>query len=388
MRFRVPGYYKQFTCIADRCIDNCCFGGWQIDIDKETIDYYDTVQGDFGDRLKKYVDKEAGCFTLNNGQCPFLLENNLCEIYKELGPEHMGLVCTQFPRFTEYYGNIKETGIGMACEEAARIILNDSTPFILEETDIDEEEIWGEYDSSLGQSLFILRDKIMSMLDDTSLSLSDKLCVILDKCDYLQNLINNNNYDEIRKFCSVIDLIKDIKANSLKQDTSTSIITSNDNSKPDNRVIKAINMKIWWAYLDLEPLNSQWQELSSNAYDYLYENNDEVCCTPYDNYLLEIYLTRLTKYYVYRYMLKASFDHNLTGKAQLIVSNLIILKDLFIFRKGKDSNQDDEKILMDIIHIFSRETEYSEDNISDLYDSFIFDDVFSCKSLTNAARGI
>ena len=388
MRFRVPGYYKQFTCIADRCIDNCCFGGWQIDIDKETIDFYDTVQGDFGDRLKKYVDKEAGCFTLNNGQCPFLLENNLCEIYKELGPEHMGLVCTQFPRFTEYYGNIKETGIGMACEEAARIILNDSTPFILEETDIDEEEIWGEYDSSLGQSLFILRDKIMSMLDDTSLSLSDKLCVILDKCDYLQNLINNNNYDEIRKFCSVIDLIKDIKANSLKKDTSTSIITSNDNSKPDNRVIKAINMKIWWAYLDLEPLNSQWQELSSNAYDYLYENSDEVCCTPYDNYLLEIYLTRLTKYYVYRYMLKASFDHNLTGKAQLIVSNLIILKDLFIFRKGKDSNQDDEKILMDIIHIFSRETEYSEDNISDLYDSFIFDDVFSCKSLTNAARGI
>ena len=388
MRFRVPGYYKQFTCIADRCIDNCCFGGWQIDIDKETIDFYDTVQGDFGDRLKKYVDKEAGCFNLNNGQCPFLLKNNLCEIYKELGPEHMGLVCTQFPRFTEYYGNIKETGIGMACEEAARIILNDSTPFILEETDIDEEEIWGEYDSSLGQSLFILRDKIMSMLDDTSLSLSDKLCVILDKCDYLQNLINNNNYDEIRKFCSVIDLIKDIKASSLKQDTSTSIITSNDNSKPDNRVIKAINMKIWWAYLDLEPLNSQWQELSSNAYDYLYENNDEVCCPPYDNYLLEIYLTRLTKYYVYRYMLKASFDHNLTGKAQLIVSNLIILKDIFIFRKGKDSNQDDEKILMDIIHIFSREIEYSEDNISDLYDSFIFDDVFSCKSLTNAARGI
>ena len=388
MRFRVPGYYKQFTCIADRCIDNCCFGGWQIDIDKETIDFYDTVQGDFGDRLKKYVDKEAGCFNLNNGQCPFLLNNNLCEIYKELGPEHMGLVCTQFPRFTEYYGNIKETGIGMACEEAARIILNDSTPFVLEETDIDEEEIWGEYDSNLGQSLFILRDKIMSMLDDTSLSLSNKLCVILDKCDYLQNLINNNNYDEIRKFFSDVNLSEDIKASSLKQDTSTSIITSNDNSKPDNRVIKAINMKIWWAYLDLEPLNSQWQELSSNAYDYLYENSDEVCCPPYDNDLLEIYLTQLTKYYVYRYMLKASFDHNLTGKAQLIVSNLIILKDLFIFRKGKDSNQDDKKILMDIIHIFSREIEYSEDNISDLYDSFIFDDVFSCKSLTNAARGI
>ena len=43
---------------------------------------------------------------------------------------------------------------------------------------------------------------------------------------------------------------------------------------------------------------------------------------------------------------------------------------------------------MDIIHIFSRETEYSEDNMSDLDDSFMIDDVFSCKSLTNAVRGI
>ena len=28
MEFHVPHYYNDFVCIADKCIDNCCFGGW------------------------------------------------------------------------------------------------------------------------------------------------------------------------------------------------------------------------------------------------------------------------------------------------------------------------------------------------------------------------
>lgn len=49
----------------------------------------------------------------------------------------MGVVCTQFPRYTEYFGNIKEMGIGLACEEAERIILTDKKPFLLVSIDID-----------------------------------------------------------------------------------------------------------------------------------------------------------------------------------------------------------------------------------------------------------
>ena len=39
MVFRVPSYYKNFRCIADKCPDNCC-RGWEIDIDEDTLDYY------------------------------------------------------------------------------------------------------------------------------------------------------------------------------------------------------------------------------------------------------------------------------------------------------------------------------------------------------------
>ena len=42
-----PDYYNKFTCIADKCPDNCC-RGWEIDIDEDTLDYYKD--------LKAYMD--------------------------------------------------------------------------------------------------------------------------------------------------------------------------------------------------------------------------------------------------------------------------------------------------------------------------------------------
>lgn len=120
IKLRTPGYYKNFHCISSECKDNCCVGGWQIDIDEETAEYYSTVNGDFGKKLRDNIDYDNLCFKLKDGKCPFLDNNNLCGIYKELGEEHIGIVCDQFPRFTEYFGNVKERGIGLACEEAAK----------------------------------------------------------------------------------------------------------------------------------------------------------------------------------------------------------------------------------------------------------------------------
>ena len=151
MVLRIPHYFDSFVCTAGECRDNCCYGGWQIDLDEDTVEFYKSVKGDFGDRLRASIDyTDTYCFKLENGGCPFLDDDNLCHIYKELGPEHMGVVCTQFPRFSEYYGHYKETGIGLACEEAARIILEDTKPFHIVERTIDEEEFEDEeYDGNI-----------------------------------------------------------------------------------------------------------------------------------------------------------------------------------------------------------------------------------------------
>lgn len=51
IKLRTPGYYKNFHCISSECKDNCCVGGWQIDIcevpleNTKQIPSYPKIQG-------------------------------------------------------------------------------------------------------------------------------------------------------------------------------------------------------------------------------------------------------------------------------------------------------------------------------------------------------
>ena len=40
MRLRIPDYYKSFRCTADKCRKNCCAGGWDIEVDADTLELY------------------------------------------------------------------------------------------------------------------------------------------------------------------------------------------------------------------------------------------------------------------------------------------------------------------------------------------------------------
>ena len=67
---RVPTYFNEFACIGGACEDNCCIG-WEVDIDDESLEVYNSVGGEFGDRLRRYMNDENS-FTLKNNRCPFL----------------------------------------------------------------------------------------------------------------------------------------------------------------------------------------------------------------------------------------------------------------------------------------------------------------------------
>ena len=206
MKLRVPHYYKDFVCIASKCKDNCCIGGWEIDIDDETANYYLNLEGEFGDILRASIGRtDEYCFKLKDGKCPFLDNENLCEIYKNLGEDKMGVVCTQFPRFTEYYGSIKETGIGLACEEAERIIFTDRKPFSMDIEDIDEEEVIDtEYDNVLANYLFKVRDLLFKMIDNESISLHNKMIYMIEIGKHIQDLVNENNTEEIQNIINLL----------------------------------------------------------------------------------------------------------------------------------------------------------------------------------------
>ena len=122
MRIKVPDYFVSFKCVADKCTDSCCIG-WEIDIDNVTRDKYKALDTPLG---REICEKTShGCFPLSeNGRCVFLDEGGLCRIISELGDEHLCDICREHPR---YYGVSKdgyEGGLGLGCEESARMILS------------------------------------------------------------------------------------------------------------------------------------------------------------------------------------------------------------------------------------------------------------------------
>ena len=91
MKNTFPYYYKEFKCIADKCPDTCC-AGWDVVLDKQSLERYLGTSGEIGKKLKSVIAVDSDgddIFVSANGRCPFLMQNNLCEIYIELGEESL-----------------------------------------------------------------------------------------------------------------------------------------------------------------------------------------------------------------------------------------------------------------------------------------------------------
>ena len=126
MKHLYPSYYEKFRCIAAACPDSCC-QGWDVVIDEKTEAFYNSVKGDFGDKLRNaiYTDPDGDrVFRLaDEKKCPFWGDDKLCDIYRTLGEEHLCLTCAMFPRITMNYTTFAEHTLALACPEAARLIL-------------------------------------------------------------------------------------------------------------------------------------------------------------------------------------------------------------------------------------------------------------------------
>ena len=125
MKLHFPKYYRDFACIADKCRHSCCIG-WEIDIDEDTAAFYGTLDTGYGVIVKQSIDHtDCPHFRLCEGdRCPHLDEKGLCRIILSLGEEALCEICREHPRFYHDTHRGKEVGIGMACEEACRLILS------------------------------------------------------------------------------------------------------------------------------------------------------------------------------------------------------------------------------------------------------------------------
>lgn len=146
----VPDYYKEFKCIASECTHNCCTG-WEIDIDKDTAAGYEKLAekeqdgGPLGKRFKDctaLADDGTLHFVLSDDErCPFLRDDGLCELICSYGEDILCDICADHPRFRNFKKDHVEMGIGMACGEAARLIITHKGPARYEELETGKEAV-------------------------------------------------------------------------------------------------------------------------------------------------------------------------------------------------------------------------------------------------------
>ena len=174
MILRKPDFYDSFKCIAGQCTDTCCVG-WEIDVDEASQEAYRKVAGTFGDKLRANI--EDGHFKLQpHDRCPFLDNNNLCEIFANLGEGALCNICREHPRFVEVFGDIMEKGIGLCCEEAVRLLLKGEGPltFTVKECDEPEDEL-DDDDREIRDQVLSERERIFASLADSSQTFQERL---------------------------------------------------------------------------------------------------------------------------------------------------------------------------------------------------------------------
>lgn len=161
MKIMVPEYYKKFKCIANRCRHTCC-KGWEVEINEESLERFSA----YPDIMEHVEMGEVPHFRLLPGEtCPFLLDSGYCDMILKYGEDILCQTCADHPRFCNYWSDRIEMGLGLVCEEAARIILGSPVPMKLiyltdsqdEAEEMTEDEAW----------LLSFRDQLLSQITES-----------------------------------------------------------------------------------------------------------------------------------------------------------------------------------------------------------------------------
>lgn len=169
-----PNYYDKFKCIANKCAHSCCIG-WEIDIDEDTMALYNALDTAMGEKIRSNITGDIPHFVLTDGKkCPFLNEIGLCDIILTYGEDALCDICYLHPRFKNFYSSFIETGLGLACEEAARIILLNQDKFKIDSPkDVTLTKMEKEF--------FTKREEIFSILCDREKTIKKRFSLLAEK---------------------------------------------------------------------------------------------------------------------------------------------------------------------------------------------------------------
>jgi len=375
MRYLKPHYYDKFVCTAADCPDTCC-AGWQIMIDEDSLDRYGKEPGEFGKRLRNSIDWEEECFYQNNSRCAFLNDKNLCELYKELGPDALCDTCRMYPRHTEEYEGLRELSLSLSCPEAARIMLSCKDPVRFLEEETEEEDDFEEFDFMMFSQLEDTRDVLFSVIQDRKIPLTLRMAVSEQLAQSYQICM-----EEGREF-DIDELLRDCLRHQ-KENTLQEFVTKCFSEKG----VDAASFHQWEKQKEelqvlrrLERLRPTWDKVLDDADRWLYQGNEEnyrqICEEFHRMYGAlsdhkeewENLGEQLLMFFVYTYFCGAVYDDMVCSKMELALFSVRWIQEFLITRWLENGKQLSMQDVEQMSCWYAREIEHSDDNLNALED--------------------
>lgn len=404
MIYTYPDYYKQFSCIADKCPDTCC-GKWQIVIDDDSLEKYEDYNGEYRDELRRKVNWKEGVFRHGrSGKCAFLRDDMLCDLYIHMGKESLCTTCREYPRHTEEFENVREISLSLSCPEVARILMNitDKVTFVTEEDD--EDEVFDDFDYFLYSNLEDIREAILNVIQDRSVDIRIRIervlqigasaqrhydegdLVMWDECEEQDKQEIHGEHEEYMLLQKqAMFLIEDLEL--LYDDWDDVLIESQEFLFGGGEMAFAENTKrfeAWWethneiSYCQPEQKSDTaenvvteddaagndvieddvaWNDATDNHFE------DVKACGGGIRMTMDIFLEQIIVYFISTYLLGAVYDDNISGKVNACVGHAVELYMLLMarwLRNGETLSTDD---LIELSYRYSREIEHSDENL-------------------------
>lgn len=337
MKIVTPDYYPQFHCIASACPDTCC-AGWEVVVDPEAEKRYRALKGPLGRRLRASMGEDEGesIFTPGeDGRCPFLNKQNLCDIQAALGEEGLCRTCHLYPRFLNDFGGTREMGLSLSCPEAARIILTaPSLPGYRTENHPELPPDLNDLDAERYFAVKAVRDKILSLLSAGGIDEAAALSLRLARKAGKQ--IRNGHPEKAESLSASFD-----RETALKKEMGRAEGTHPLSAET-----------VTGALLDLLILRDSWRARLEKA------ALPGAKIPPLDPEYERKVLVQLA----FRYLLKAAYDGRLSARMKFIAFSLLALR---VLGQGMDSGS-----LLTLTVNYSREVEHCEENMEALLRQF------------------
>lgn len=381
MILRVPEYYDEFSCIASHCKDSCC-AGWEIDIDDESYEYYRSVEGTFGDRLREsmFVAEDGGYrFKLKGPKrCAMLNDNNLCDLYTALGEEALCEVCTEYPRFSLVYGQVEQKALSLSCEEVGRILFGRTEPEQLIDIELPGDCEDDEEDPQYVAFMEWVQKEAVAILQNRELSITERTREFLAWCDRVQTIIN---YSQAKDDLSILEAWKNQDADREIREWEQKNIEGKE--KPARNLSYEDFCDRFEIFLDMEELDEEWINTKAEFEQIYHEDTYEKLLLAYLNSkdYSELGYEHLLVYFVYRYLMNAVYDYDILSYAKMIVVATLVVRDMDAARFQRNGGSFTMFDRIDVARIFSKEVEHSEGNAEDLKEMCMMEEIASVDAL-------